>query len=91
MKKTFWLGLRVLLVLVAVTCLVDWAVLRVRVSRGTAYGTVQVDDYLSTPLKGTKDEFDYLGSEAVPCVESLFPHGMQTCWWLRRHSSHWQR
>jgi hypothetical protein len=36
----------------------DWVVLRARVSHGTAFGTVQVNQFLATPLKGSKMEYD---------------------------------
>jgi len=69
----------------------DWAVLRVRVSRGTAYRTVQVNQFLATPLKGNKVEYDFMGTAAVRCSRSIFPQqGSSACWWLERHSSQWE-
>ena len=32
----------------------DWVVLRFRIAHGTAYGVVQVNQLLATPLKGNK-------------------------------------
>ena len=75
MKRSLWIALRLLIAALIVVYLVDWAVLRIRMTRGTAYGTVQVDQYLSTPLKGNKDEYDYLGTTSVSCARSIFPHG----------------
>jgi hypothetical protein len=69
----------------------DWAVLRVRVSHGTAYGVVQVKQFLATPLKGNKVEYDYMGTNPVTCSRSIFPQqGNSACWWLERHSSQWE-
>jgi hypothetical protein len=90
LKRTLWLAIRVFVVLFIVLYLLDWVALRVRVMHGSAYGAVQVDQYLSTPLKGNKAEYDYLGSQPVTCVHSLFPHGATPCWWLRRHPAQWE-
>jgi hypothetical protein len=79
-----WLG-RVLVVLAAVFVVIyagDWAVYKLR---GSPSGKVTVNSYLTIPLKGNKQEFDYLGSLDVPCSRSLFPQaGHSTCWQLRR-------
>jgi len=90
MKRILWLSLRLLLAAIVVLYLADWAVLRVRMAHGTGYGTVQVDEYLSTPLKGNKDEYDFMGTQSQPCSHSIFPHGGAPCWWLARHTSHWE-
>lgn len=39
----------------------DWVVFRFRVARGTAYGSVEVDQFLATSLKATK--LNMIGSE----------------------------
>lgn len=90
MKKTLWLAIRVLVVAFIVVYLSDWVVLRIRLVSGHAYDTVQVDEYLSTPLKGNKAEYDYMGAQPVSCVRAIFPHGAAPCWWLRRHPAHWE-
>ena len=90
MKRSLWIGLRLLIAALILVYLVDWAVLRIRMTRGTAYGTVQVDRYLTTPLKGNKDEYDYLGTTSVSCAHSIFPHGAAPCWWVERHKSVWE-
>jgi hypothetical protein len=90
MKRTLWLLIRVLVVAVIVLYMLDWGILRIRIARGSGYATVQVDEYLSTPLKGNKAEYDYLGSQPVSCVRSFFPHGDTPCWWLRRHPARWE-
>jgi hypothetical protein len=90
LKRTIWLAIRVLVVSFIVLYLLDWAVLRIRIARGQGYATIQVDEYLSTPLKGNKAEYDYLGSQPVTCVRSLFPHGDSPCWWVRRHPARWE-
>jgi hypothetical protein len=44
-----------------------------------------VNRYLTIPLKGNKNEFDYLGALDVPCSISLFSQaGLSPCWQLRR-------
>jgi hypothetical protein len=90
MKRILGIAIRVLLVAAVVAYLVDWAVLRMKMSHGTAYGTVQVDEYLSTALKGNKAEYDYLGTNPTACAHSIFPHGATPCWWLERHKTVWE-
>ncbi|HEX4004789.1 MAG TPA: hypothetical protein VHX60_01315 [Acidobacteriaceae bacterium] len=69
----------------------DWAVYSVRAAHGTGTDQVQVEEYLSTGMKGNKTEFDYLGTEQVDCAQALFPHGgAPACWWLRRHTTQWE-
>lgn len=56
--------------------------------RGSPQSTVVVNRYLQVPLKGNKQEYDYQGTEPVPCSRSLFPqNGMSACWQLRRNSN----
>jgi len=90
MKRILWLAIRILLAVVVVIYLADWATLRIRMARGTGYGAVQIDEYLATPLKGNKDEYDYMGSMPEPCAHSIFPHGAPPCWWLTKHTSQWE-
>ena len=90
MKRIVWLVLRLLLAAIVLVYLIDWTAWRVKVARGTGYGTVQVDEYLSTPLKGNKAEYDFMGTQSHTCSHSLFPHGAAPCWWLARHTSHWE-
>jgi hypothetical protein len=61
----------------------DWAIFKLR---GSPRSTVTINSYITVPLKGNKQEFDYLGSIDTPCSVSLFPQaGMSPCWQLRRH------
>lgn len=80
-----WL-LRVAIVLIAGFVLVygsDWAIFKLR---GSPRSTVTVNRYVTIPLKGNKQEFDYLGTLDAPCSVSLFPQaGISTCWQLRRN------
>ena len=91
-----WAGrlVRLVIVLAIVTGLLyvgDWAVLRVRVSHGTEHGMGQVHQFLATPLKGNKVEYDLMGTVPTTCSHSLFPQqGSPACWWLERHSSQWE-
>ena len=67
----------------------DWMTLRLRTGPA-ATSSAQVEQFLRTPLKGQKEEFDYMGTVSQPCVDSLFPHrSAAPCWWLRRHKVQW--
>jgi hypothetical protein len=69
----------------------DWAVLRLRVAHEEGHGSVQVRHFVSTPLKGNRDDYYLLDSANQPCVHSAFPHeGLSPCWWLQRHHDQWQ-
>ena len=79
----------------AVAYAADWGVFQLRRARGTAMGSVPVEQYLNTPLKGHKEEFDYQGTSDENCSRSLFPQYADStwnppCWWLTRHRTHWQ-
>jgi hypothetical protein len=85
---------RFVLVIAVLFCVLyvgDWVVLRVRISRGTGFGVVQVNQLLATPLKGNKVEFDLMGTVPVTCTRSIFPQqGDPACWWLKRHPTQWE-
>ncbi len=62
----------------------DWAVYHLR---GTPNAQITVNRYLSVPLKGNKQEYDYLGTMTVTCARSLFPQGaLSPCWQVRRNA-----
>ena len=84
-----------LLIGVAVLYVMDWTVFEVRRARGTATGSVSVEKYLQTPLKGGKAEYDYLGTADESCSRTLFPQyaaaeWSSPCWWLERHRTRWE-
>ncbi len=86
---------RYFLITVAILYALDFAVFQVRHLRGSGLGTVSVDQFLSTTLKGNKAEYDYLGSANQTCSRSLFPQYASStwnppCWWLQRHNTTWQ-
>lgn len=84
-------ALKVLVVLAVVLWVGDWLVFHIRASRGNGYDTVQVQEFLSTALKGNKEEYDYLGTAEVTCARSIFPHAATpACWWVRRHRTEWE-
>jgi hypothetical protein len=61
----------------------DWTLYKLR---GSPQSKVTVNRYVTIPLKGGRQEFDYLGSSDVPCDLSLFPQaGQSPCWQLRRN------
>jgi len=80
-----------LLVATLALYLADAVVFQVKVRRGTAYGVIAVNQFLATPLKGQKEEFDVIGTTQVTCSRTIFPQpGMPACWWLQRHAAQWQ-
>jgi hypothetical protein len=94
MKLIFlWLGRFVLAMMVVaiVTYAADWLIFAVRAQGGNGYDSVQVQQFLSTALKGDKQEYDYLGTAQIQCAKALFPHGgVNPCWWQRRHTQVWE-
>jgi hypothetical protein len=79
------------IILLAVLYAGDWIVLRYRVSRGTAFDSVEVDQFLATSLKGNKTQYDMVGSFQQSCSRSIFPQqGRPACWWVRGHSTQWE-
>ncbi len=63
----------------------DWAIYKLR---GSPTSKITVNRYLTIPLKGNKQEFDYLGTIDQPCSVSLFPQaGRSPCWRLRRNAN----
>lgn len=81
----------VLVALVAALYVGDWIVFRIRLAHGTALGTVEVNQFLATPLKGNKVEYDLMGTAPVSCSRSIFPQqGGPACWWLERHKAQWE-
>jgi len=84
-----------LLIVLAILYALDLGVFQVRRMRGTGMGTVSVDQYLATSLKGNKAEYDYLGTANQNCSRSLFPQYAASnwnppCWWLESHKASWQ-
>jgi hypothetical protein len=56
--------------------------------RSSPVGKVTVNRYLTIPLKGSKQEFDYQGTVDAPCSISLFPQkGLDPCWQVRRNAN----
>lgn len=59
--------------------------------RGSPTGTVTVSRFMGVPLKGQKEEFDFLGTVQAQCAVALFPHnGEDPCWHLRRNPNQWE-
>jgi hypothetical protein len=84
-----------LLFTLVILYVLDFAVFHVRQLRGSGMSAVAVDQFLSTPLKGNKAEYDYLGTSNQPCSRSLFPQYASStwnppCWWLQHHNATWQ-
>jgi len=84
-----------LLIGLAVLYALDWGVFEVRHARGGGMASVSVEQYLQTPLKGQKAEYDYLGTADQICSRTLFPQYAASqwnspCWWVQRHKAQWQ-
>jgi len=84
-----------LLITLAILYALDFAIFHVRQLRGGGLSTIPVDQFLATPLKGDKAEYDYLGTTNQTCSRSLFPQYASSnwnppCWWLKRHNATWQ-
>jgi hypothetical protein len=63
----------------------------VYLARRSPTSTVTVNKFMGIPLKGQKEEYDFLGSQQVPCAVALFPHnGQDPCWRLRRNPNQWE-
>ena len=83
---------RVFLVLAAITVATYVGDSAVYLLRGSPQSQVMVARFMGIPLKGNKEEYDYLGSVQTPCAVALFPHGgMDPCWYLRRDPNQWQK
>ncbi len=69
----------------------DFALFQLRNLHGGATGSITVSQFVATPLKGNKVEYDYLGPDTLQCAEAIFPHqGMPACWYLARNKNHWE-
>lgn len=84
-----------LLITLTLVYVLDWSIFEVRRMRGTAMGSVPVEQYLQTPLKGNKAEYDYLGTTDQSCARTLLPQYSSSqwnlpCWWLERHKAQWE-
>ena len=67
----------------------DYGAMRMRGQ--AAFGTVTVHRFLTTPLKGQKEEYDFLGDASLTCSRSIFPQrGSEPCWWVARHTTVWE-
>jgi hypothetical protein len=89
-----WLSrwfLRAFLALAAVTAAAYIVDSIVYFARGSPSSTVTVNKFMGIPLKGQKEEYDYLGTVDMPCAVALFPHnGEAPCWRLRRNPNQWE-
>jgi hypothetical protein len=91
MKRVFGYILEFSLAAALLLYALDWAILEIKMQRQTAYGNVQVEQFLMTPLKGQKEEFDFMGTKSQTCVKSIFPHASNpACWWVERHKTEWE-
>lgn len=73
----------------------DWSIFQIRMVKGAGMETVPVEQYLKTPLKGDKLEYNYMGIVDTGCSKTLFPQYSAStwnppCWWLRKHRTEWK-
>jgi hypothetical protein len=88
-----WLSLaaKYLVVVGLAVYLLDWMVFALRRWDGHGTAKVEVREYLATPLKGERVEYDSMGKKTVTCAKALFPHGIfPVCWWVRGHKDEWK-
>jgi hypothetical protein len=86
--RVSWLRL---LVAVVATCALVYAgdeiVLKIRESKGSAQGSMVVNNSYVVHQKSGKLEYLFDPPQTMPCANSLFPHyGQPACWWLARHT-----
>jgi hypothetical protein len=54
-------------------------------------GSVEVRQFMATPLKGNRTEYDYVDTLKQPCVRAVMPHqALPPCWWVQMHRDQWQ-
>jgi hypothetical protein len=89
MRRLIWKWTqRIVLTLAAAFMAVYIGDLTVYKLRGSPQNHVRVNQTILVPLKGNKQEYDYLGSSDVPCSESIFSQGGEdACWILRRNQN----
>ena len=91
MKRALLSTLKYTLAFLVILYCGDWLIWQIRAERQAGMGSVQVDQFLGTPLKGQKEEYDFLGTTAEPCARSIFPHASSSpCWWLEQHKTQWE-
>jgi len=93
--KILGLAVKYLLISVAILYAIDWIVFEVRQARGAGMGSILVEQYLATTLKGNKAEYDYVGTAEVSCSRTIFPQYAAStwnppCWWLEQHKKRWE-
>jgi hypothetical protein len=68
----------------------DWLIFKLR---GSPVNTVTVSLFVSAPLKGEKQEIDFIGQEQWNCTRTLFPfppyqkNQSMPCWYLLKHTN----
>jgi hypothetical protein len=93
MRLPTWSGAaaKIALATLLVFCVADWGVFQFRAARGTGLGSVQVRQFMATPLKANRAEYDYVDTVDQPCVRSVLPHqALLPCWWVQLHRDQWQ-
>lgn len=93
MRLPPWTGLasKSAFAVVFVFCVADWVVFRFRVAHGTGLGSVEVREFIATPLKANRTEYDYVDTVEQPCVHSVLPYqALPPCWWVQLHRDRWQ-
>ncbi len=86
---TAWLTLAVMLLIVASAA--DYAIFVYRQRHGDVLSFTTVRQFVATPLKNGRYEYNYLGTMDIACVQAFLPHQkMSPCWWVVIHHDHWE-
>ena len=86
MKKATQTVLLTIVLLFACLYAGDYAVLRVRMARNTAYDSVNVREYYVIQEKNNRVEYVFKSAQDESCGRSIFGHaGLTPCWYLRKH------
>ncbi len=94
--KKFWLRcVAIVLGAALLIYVMDSAAFQLRRARGGGLQPVAVDEFLSTKMKGSATEYDYLGATTRNCAQALFPQYANgtwnpPCWYLTKHTDQWK-
>jgi hypothetical protein len=93
-SRAFGQTAKYLLISLALLYATDWSAFEVRLVRGAGLGSVPMEQYLKTSLKGGKAEYDYMGTADENCARAMLPQYAASqwnppCWWLERHRQRW--
>lgn len=88
MKRILFRSALISLAIVLVVYSADYLILSVRLARNISpYSTITVREYYAVQEKNSRTEYIYKGTDAITCVNALFPRkSYSPCWWARKHA-----